>query len=147
MGSVGGIETCTRCGQERMHTEFYYKSGEEWASCRACGYRYSLHIKRSKLGNIIMRDKSMPLTSDNMYWVEKKSTPRYGLAFILGEKGCSVCSVHNKKQLEQLSNYGANALPDGGVVAIKLTRLVKGKVQEKIIYVKDGVDAQSLCFP
>lgn len=44
MGSVLDIMDCPNCSNE-AHSDYYYKTGEEYTLCQNCGYHKSITIK------------------------------------------------------------------------------------------------------
>ena len=65
MGSVIDYIECPNCKQE-AYSDFYYKTGEEYVSCRSCGYHRS--------ATIVSRDKKLyELTEEDWEITELKN--------------------------------------------------------------------------
>ena len=42
---------CPVCGKNAVVSDYYYKTGEDYQTCRYCGYYHAIHIKRDEHGN------------------------------------------------------------------------------------------------
>lgn len=66
MGSVIDYIECPNCKAE-AHSDFYYKSGEEYINCNNCGYYYSATIKS--------RDKNLNELTDEDWNIQECISP------------------------------------------------------------------------
>jgi len=66
MGSIIDYIECVNCKAE-AHSDFYYKSGEEYINCNNCGYYYSATIKS--------RDKAYSELTDEDWNIQECTSP------------------------------------------------------------------------
>ena len=66
MGSVLDFIECPNCKAE-AHSDFYYKTGEEYVNCPNCGYHYS--------ATIINRDKMLNELTDSDWEIKELKEP------------------------------------------------------------------------
>jgi len=66
MGSVIDYVECVNCKTE-AHSDFYYKSGEEYINCNNCGYYHSYTIKN--------RDKRLDELTDEDWDLQECISP------------------------------------------------------------------------
>ena len=66
MGSVQDFIECPNCRSE-AHSDFYYKTGEEYVNCPNCGYHYS--------ATIINRDKLLNELTDADWEIKELKDP------------------------------------------------------------------------
>ena len=66
MGSVLDFIECPNCKTE-AHSDFYYKTGEEYINCSNCGYHYS--------ATIINRDKMLNELTDSDWEIKELKEP------------------------------------------------------------------------
>lgn len=80
MGSVIDVKTCPKCGRETLATDYYYRSGEEYAFCKCCGYGYSYTKKEepvrvhTKIADLILQRETLDYTES--LW-DPKTTATY----------------------------------------------------------------------
>lgn len=74
MGSVMEILDCPVCSGE-AHSDFYYKTGEEYIFCPSCGYRRESKFQRDENGDLITKDGTQNYQFDNLNWIEIELKP------------------------------------------------------------------------
>ena len=94
MGSVIDYIECPNCKTE-AHSDFYYKSGEEYINCNNCGYYYSATIKS--------RDKAYSELTDEDWNIQECISPfgAYRLKY-KNEIGTTCGSLRNEAEWNEL---------------------------------------------
>ena len=94
MGSVIDYIECPNCKAE-AHSDFYYKSGEEYINCNNCGYYYSATIKS--------RDKAYSELTDEDWNIQECISPfgAYRLKY-KNEIGTTCGSLRNEAEWNEL---------------------------------------------
>jgi hypothetical protein len=97
MGSVIDYIECPKCKSEDCHSDFYYKTGEEYLSCGECGYRRYFTIKEDS------RDKKLNEMTQSDFELNELVNPwgAYRLKEI-GNIGFTCGALESKEQYEEL---------------------------------------------
>ena len=122
MGSVIDYIECPNCGHE-AHSDFYYKTGEEFINCNNCGfYRYiELDSDVADITNL----------KDSDYNITECADP-YG-AYRLQYKGQPgrLCGTLETKQ--QYDDLRERVKDDTDVEFVSVSRLVNGSIEEEML--------------
>lgn len=124
MGSVIDVMDCPNCNQPDCHSDFYYKTGEEYIFCSDCGYSRSVTIKN--------REKSLKDLTDDDWAMEELKNP-WGVFKIkeIGMVGWTVGAIASEKEFSDISNNVMEHLES--VDEFSLSRFVNGKIERKMI--------------
>lgn len=94
MGSVIDYIECPNCKAE-AHSDFYYKSGEEYINCNNCGYYYSATIKS--------RDKAYSELTDEDWNIQECISPFGAYRLKYKESVSTQCgSLRNEAEWNEL---------------------------------------------
>lgn len=94
MGSVIDYIECPNCKAE-AHSDFYYKSGEEYINCNNCGYYYSATIKS--------RDKRLDELTDEDWNIQECISPFGAYRLKYKESVSTQCgSLRNEAEWNEL---------------------------------------------
>lgn len=74
MGSVLDTLECPICKGE-AHSDYYYKTGEEYIFCPSCGYRREHKWERDENGELITKDGTQNYNFDNLNWIDIELKP------------------------------------------------------------------------
>jgi Zn ribbon nucleic-acid-binding protein len=121
MGSVLDIMDCPNCGNE-AHSDYNYKTGEEYTLCQNCGYHKSITIKdrTKKLSEITEADIEVVeiLNPEGVFRIKWKGSVAWEVGTIVDTEHLkhieSVVEEH-KADIEQASY---NKLEDGQIKTI-----------------------------
>jgi len=94
MGSVIDYIECPNCKTE-AHSDYYYKSGEEYINCNNCGYYFSATIKN--------RDKKLNELTDEDWDIQECINPfgAYRLKYV-GDVATQCGSLRNEAEWNEL---------------------------------------------
>ena len=94
MGSIIDYIECPNCKAE-AHSDFYYKSGEEYINCNNCGYYYSATIKS--------RDKAYSELTDEDWNIQECISPFGAYRLKYKESVSTQCgSLRNEAEWNEL---------------------------------------------
>jgi len=131
MGSVSSIENvdCPNCGSQGAHSEFYYRSGEEYIFCPTCGYRYEVTMKRDAEGTVII-ENGEPV------WQEEENKEPYG-CLTYGVKdsiGTALITLESKKHLDDILQQISKDT-ESEITTLHLSRVEGGEIlEEDLLY-------------
>lgn len=118
MGSIIDYVECPNCGLE-MFSDFYYKSGEEYAHCSNCGYHHSAQIvNRNKPLNRLTDEDWKFTTINNPYGA-------YKLQFS-DEKGATCGSMRTEEEWNTFKNNVLGSEANNLISYFSLSRYVDG---------------------
>jgi hypothetical protein len=122
MGSVIDYIDCPNCGHE-AHSDFYYKTGEEFTNCSHCGFYQYIELHPD------VRDLSSIKDSD---WKITECTDPYGAYRIkyIGTVG-NMCGT-----LETAATYDTvyeSVMNDKDVEFASVSRLIDGSIVEEVL--------------
>jgi Zn ribbon nucleic-acid-binding protein len=94
MGSVIDYIECPNCKTE-AHSDYYYKSGEEYINCNNCGYYFSATIKN--------RDKKLNELTDEDWDIQECINPfgAFRLKYV-GDVATQCGSLRNEAEWNEL---------------------------------------------
>ena len=122
MGSVIDYIDCPNCGSE-AHSDYYYKSGEEYINCSHCGfYRYvELHPDVQDLSSIKDSD-----------WKITECTDPYGAYRIkyIGAVGTMCGTLETEAVYDEICERIMN---DADVEFASVSRLIDGSIVEEVL--------------
>ena len=80
MGSVIDYIQCPHCKQDNgnCHSDFNYKTGEEFIHCQDCGYSYIFRIKRDENNIPLKRFEDQPESINNLQFETIEMASPYG---------------------------------------------------------------------
>jgi len=144
MGSVIDYIECPNCGHE-AHSDFYYKTGEEYVMCNNCGYRRSAELKRDEDGELVTIDGTERYDFDNLtmeYTELENPYCAYRLKMI-GEIGTACGSCENEEGFNSVKEAVEKMT---GVEFFSFSRKVDEGVRETILInnVKENEDGAIL---
>ncbi len=129
MGSVIDCIDCPNCKSPECHTDFYYKTGEEYTFCPECGYTKQIHI--------VNRDKPYHELTQEDWRIDEVSKP-WGSYRIkeIGMVGSTVGTLVNEEDykyvlgqvvanLESVDEFSLSRLVDGKVVKTRVVETAK----------------------
>jgi Zn ribbon nucleic-acid-binding protein len=94
MGSIIDYIECPNCKTE-AHSDYYYKSGEEYINCNNCGYYFSATIKN--------RDKKLNELTDEDWDIQECINPfgAFRLKYV-GDVATQCGSLRNEAEWNEL---------------------------------------------
>lgn len=131
MGSVIDYIDCPNCGHE-AHSDFYYKTGEEYVMCNNCGYRRSAQLRRDADGELVTKDGTDRYDFDNVI-MDYSETPNPYCAYrlkMIGEIGTTCGSCENEEGLDSVKEAVEKMT---GVEFFSFSRKVDEGVRETIL--------------
>ena len=134
MGSVIDSIECPNCKLE-AHSDFYYKTGEEYISCLNCGYSYS--------ATIINRDKKLSQLQEEDWCIREIKNP-YG-AFKLKTYQSIAYECGLLETEEEYKDLKSLIEEDLEIEFCSVSRVVDGKPVIEIL-VDNGPDIDSAGF-
>ena len=125
MGSVIDYIECPNCKTE-AHSDFYYKTGEEYINCNNCGYHYSATIKS--------RDKNLNELTDEDWNIQECISPfgAYRLKY-KDEIGTTCGSLRNEAEWKEFKKEVQADDQYSNVEIFTLSQLIEGKIVETSI--------------
>jgi Zn ribbon nucleic-acid-binding protein len=129
MGSVIDFTECPHCKQE-AHTDFYYKTGEEYLVCMHCGYYKSYTIKN--------RDKKIDELTDDDWEIKEIANP-FGSYRIKskGSIGVQCGCLEDEASYKELED--AIAENSSEIEFCSVSRFINGEIKlEYLIQSDDG---------
>jgi hypothetical protein len=133
MGSVLDYIECPNCGNE-AHSDFYYKTGEEYVMCNHCGYRRSAELRRNKEGELVTKDGTERYDFDNVIMDYKESPNPYGVFRykFVGDIGTVCGTLETEDALTDfITTMELNE--NGAIEYAAYSRLVDGEIVETIL--------------
>lgn len=125
MGSVIDYIECPNCKAE-AHSDFYYKSGEEYINCNNCGYYYSATIKS--------RDKAYSELTDEDWNIQECISPFGAYRLKYKESVSTQCgSLRNEAEWNEFKKEVMDDVEYPNVEMFTLSQLIEGKIVESII--------------
>jgi len=125
MGSIIDHIECPNCKAE-AHSDFYYKSGEEYINCNNCGYHYSATIKS--------RDKRLDELTDEDWNIQECISPFGAYRLKYKESVSTQCgSLRNEAEWNELVKEVQADVEYPNVEMFILSQLIEGKIVESII--------------
>ena len=120
MGSVIDYIECPNCKAE-AHSDFYYKSGEEYINCNNCGYYYSATIKS--------RDKAYSELTDEDWNIQECISPfgAYHLKY-KNEIGTTCGSLRNEAEWNELVKNVKEDDQYSQVEYFQLSQFIEGQI-------------------
>ena len=120
MGSVIDYIECPNCKTE-AHSDFYYKSGEEYINCNNCGYYYSATIKS--------RDKAYSELTDEDWNIQECISPfgAYRLKY-KDEVGTTCGSLRNEAEWNELVKNVKEDDQYSQVEYFQLSQFIEGQI-------------------
>lgn len=127
MGSVIDCIECPNCKHE-AHSDYYYKTGEEYVNCQNCGYHYSVTYKRDEEGKYVTKDGTDNLTFDNLIMETKELKNPYGAYRIKHYDSVAYqCgALASEEEFLNLKEWSEKEVND--LELLTLSRLVDGKI-------------------
>lgn len=106
MASVLDTIQCPNCGKD-AHSDFYYKTGEEYVNCMHCGYAYSFTFKRDENGEYELKDKTVgPLLTNCILEEEELKTPHAAIQYQhVGSVGYSCSSLEDADEESKFREF------------------------------------------
>ena len=143
MGSVIDYIECPNC-KEEAHSDFYYKTGEEYVNCNSCGYYYSASYKRNDEGEFITKDGTDDFSFSNLILEINELKNPYGAFKIkhYDSKGFYCGSLANEEDYIELKN--AVELDDT-VESILISRLINDEIKKELL-IDNGPEYDSAGF-
>jgi DNA-directed RNA polymerase subunit RPC12/RpoP len=133
MGSVIDYIECPNCGHE-AHSDFYYKTGEEYVMCNNCGYRRTAELKRDEDGELVTIDGTERYDFDNLTMVYNELENPYG-AFrykFVGDIGTVCGTLETEDALTDfITTMELNE--NGAIEYAAYSRLIDGEIVETIL--------------
>jgi len=125
MGSIIDHIECPNCKAE-AHSDFYYKSGEEYINCNNCGYYYSYTIKN--------RDKAYSELTEEDWDLQECINPFGAYRLKYKESVSTQCgSLRNEAEWNELVKEVQADVEYPNVEMFILSQLIEGKIVESII--------------
>ena len=127
MSSIIDNIECPNCGTE-AHSDFYYKTGEEYVSCNNCGYYSSVTFRRDENGDFVTEDGTDNYDFDNLIMEERELKNPYGayrisqydsLGYQCGSLESEEQLISLKEQVEKIDNieyFSVSRFIDGQIV-------------------------------
>ena len=84
MGSVIDYVKCNKCGRE-SYEDYYYKTGEEYKTCVACG-KSKRHFMKRENGEVIFDENNVPV------WVHEQNEG-FGTCYLEDSNGIGSLSI------------------------------------------------------
>lgn len=129
MGSVIDCIDCPNCQSPDCHTDFYYKTGEEYIFCSDCGYSKQVHI--------VNREKLLKDLTDEDWRIDVVDKP-WGSYKIkeIGMVGWAVGTLVNEEDydfilckvienLESIDEFSISRFVDGKIVRTMVVSTTK----------------------
>ena len=88
MGSVQMPIECPNCKSDECVEDSYYKTGEFYINCPACGYHHSQSYLTDKEGAYILRNKDLAIEPNNWEIQEAKVDKPFGSFNLTFDNGC-----------------------------------------------------------
>ena len=138
MGSVLDIIDCPNCGHE-AHSDYYYKTGEEYIICNNCGYYKSVTIKET--------DKKMlsELTDDDWEVVEVANP--YGVFKVkfYDSIGTQCGPLENEEELNNIKGQVNGFDAVGNVEYFAISQFIDGEIKTTV-FIDNGPKTDSAGF-
>ena len=120
MGSIIDYIECSNCKTE-AHSDFYYKSGEEYINCNNCGYYYSATIKS--------RDKTYSELTEEDWNIQECVSPFGAYRLKYKESVNTQCgSLRNEAEWKGLVKEIQDDVHYSNVEIFTLSQLIEGKI-------------------
>jgi Zn ribbon nucleic-acid-binding protein len=130
MGSIIDYIECPNCKSENIHSEFWYKTGEEYSFCDKCGYSKKAFIKN--------RDKKLDELTDEDWDIAEVKNP-YGIfkASSKGNPGFLLGTLETEQDLEELKSkiFGEEITTESGLIVdtFVVSRFIDGEIKEFVL--------------
>ena len=119
MGSVLDTIECPNCKHE-AHSDYYYKSGEEYIVCQNCGYYKSLTIKNKNIppSELIEEDWELIEISNpyGAYQIRHKEAIATQCGTLITEEDYHILCKHIEDLKKDVDFFMVSRLIDGEIV-------------------------------
>lgn len=135
MGSVIDYMDCPNChSEETFMTDFYYKTGEEFALCTECGCTHSHFIKRDNDGVPVLQNPDKPNSFDNIVYETSEAHSPFG-AYSLRYKNMKAGQIGTLLNMNEYNTFKSYCSFNKDTIEKAIvSRLIKGTIVKETLH-------------